>query len=1196
VSDFARQQDGFKFVFAGMKTNASPDSMPPDKYALIVNARSYRDNSIRTRPGYVQVFAAGVTFTDIRTYAALATDDLPRVLARDITDAIWLDTGVQVGTLAGAGASPTAAMIPFRPNASPNPWMYVANGYDYQKFSSPGVASGVTQQKVGIAEPQFAPSAALNASMQVRIAPTVVNYTPAGSAGSLANGTRVTDTAGAVFLDSTPGAINYNVQVTSGAQYQRFMELNIAGVGYVVTDVFPALTQTFSLSGIYYFSGATGRCIVVPNNLGGDMESGEESIKAPQFLVALRRGALIQIDTEICMVLSVTLGPNGTIAIETSTTGTHAVGSTFTSVAAIQVLNSTGSVPAAGNAITDADVSATVGAGTGTITAALVASPFSLSGVSFQADDYISIGINVDNLANLTEMKFLWDVGDGSFTENFYYYAVRPSDIAAAVANNATQLATAQTVRQRSIADEEDAIESGGQGVTRSGQMTVPGSGQWSQILIPIRSLTRVGGDLTKSLQTANAFQFFWNASGTIHIIQGNILIFGGSQPDVGDVGAPLLYRVRPRSSVTGAKGNPSPETRFGVNPRRQQVVVSLPSAAYDAQIDTWDIFRYGGSVTSWRWVGQVPASTSQFLDNFDDAAAEGGDELEMDNFEPWPSIDLPMTDIAATVCGTIAVVTTTNPNITSYLPGTLVQIGGQNVYTLYQRPIAVLPNVYLLQFVENAGTAATVPFIIQEPIIANQHLPYMWGPDADGIVFACGDSLRPGNVYFSKSYAPDSAPDAYNLEITQPSEPLLGGVVVDGLALVGSSARWWALIPQPDNPLQRYNVRQQPFVRGIASPQGICTDGKTVWWYAKDGIQSSDKGSITDADLYNIFPHEGVAGETITRNGVTISPPDYTQAKKFRLTHSNGFLYATYCVLGGGYAPTLVYDVKRGAWMLDQYNVLMSTFYSVEQQPSSGTVLNPVLLMAGAGASGGATGAVYRQQDLTNDAGAPIAGILSTFEYDGGDVRAPKQWGDLFLDAIPAAVLGLQVSLESVGSVIAGPLPIAVSTTRVRQPLDLGGVVVADFAGLLATWADDFNRQTVATRFYAWQPSYIVQPARGIGWYTFGTSFKLNGYLHVRQILLAWVSTLPITLTITSYDGQSPQPITIPSSGGQYQKALFPLTANKGMLYKFQARSLAPFQIFMDDSEIYAGAWGRPDAYSIERSFGSANVAQGVA
>src|SRR5258708_39739369 len=99
-----------------------------------------------------------------------------------------------------------------------------------------------------------------------------------------------------------------------------------------------------------------------------------------------------------------------------------------------------------------------------------------------------------------------------------------------------------------------------------------------------------------------------FTASNTVFVSIDSIYVTGGFQPDVGDIGAPYLYRVRPRSSLTGVKGNPSPATRYGVNPRRWEIIVDLPSASYDSQIDTWDVFRYGGSVTSWRFVGSTPS------------------------------------------------------------------------------------------------------------------------------------------------------------------------------------------------------------------------------------------------------------------------------------------------------------------------------------------------------------------------------------------------------------------------------------------------------------------------------------------------------------------------------------------------------------------------------------------------------------
>src|SRR5262245_47387306 len=100
--------------------------------------------------------------TDIRAYTDIETDSLPRILARDAGNAIWLDDGSQVGQL--DGSSQGVSMIPFRPNASPQPWMYIGASEDYKKYSVPGFGngpppSGVFEYQVGIEEPQEAPTA-----------------------------------------------------------------------------------------------------------------------------------------------------------------------------------------------------------------------------------------------------------------------------------------------------------------------------------------------------------------------------------------------------------------------------------------------------------------------------------------------------------------------------------------------------------------------------------------------------------------------------------------------------------------------------------------------------------------------------------------------------------------------------------------------------------------------------------------------------------------------------------------------------------------------------------------------------------------------------------------------------------------------------------------------------------------------------
>ena len=343
-------------------------------------------------------------------------------------------------------------------------------------------------------------------------------------------------------------------------------------------------------------------------------------------------------------------------------------------------------------------------------------------------------------------------------------------------------------------------------------------------------------------------------------------------------------------------------------------------------------------------------------------------------------------------------------------------------------------------------------------------------------------------------------------------------------------------------------------------------------------------------------------------------------------------------------------------------------------------------LLVVGSAAP---NGQVYVQSDLTNDDHAPIAGVVCTMEWDGGDTRAGEQWGDLWLDSVPAAAgAAVTATPMAFGAPIAGitPTVVAAATARTASPVSLGGETLSDFLGMQVAWTDDFTKQMAATSLEVWQPSFIPKPeviadrftdwydggteaakymqgfllhadtgnaVKGIAvydsdtltshaftpvvqhngesikaysfntpfiahqvrlqptdlvawrffdvdwifeptpevaetWDTQGTSFGFNGYSHIQRIVAAYAATQPVTLTITSYDGQSPQPITLPATGGTYRKLLQVLTFNKGQLYFFAASSAAPFQIYADDFEILVGPWGRQGAYTTWKSLGA--------
>jgi hypothetical protein len=1385
---FNRPRDGYRFHFGGWKTNASPDSLPPDKFPAAVNIRAVSDNSVQTRPGQVLNFSTGGNpVTDLRSYVALETDGLPRFLARDNTDAIWLDDGTQVGTLTPGSLG--AVFIPFRPNQSPDPYMYIANGADYQKFSAPNPT--VNASKVGIAEPQTSCESAQVAQQFTEILSPGGNWNTGGTASAWTFGSRSTDIVVTAINDPVSpfkeGQIHpsvpprWSVQVSNVVQYQRGEIVYFNGAVPLITiieEVIAPLSISMTVQAIYFPPGPSEPAVVTLRGITAASKATpkqEESgiiLNNTDIIAQLVRGALVQVGGQTTFVQSVTSGPDNQICIECFLASTHVAGETVIGLPTIIVngVQNSSSLASGTPIIGDMDnvENFTVGAGIGTLTTGppgggptgtIIATPtstlngwgpnahvgayemgtaqnfgwgldpsttsgynnpnnvsdgntstfadatgqhthtyygsiwtfttgtaqnnmvlnilsrvlangddglivntrsagiwYSLDGGTnwqqvynmgpdlptptplsrpkqwdsiplpanqditqvqvmaftdshddmvhrvyivnisagaasigvntgaYQEQDYLHFSILTDNPADLIEARVQFDVADGTFLTNYYYYAVRPSDLVPATTNTAplTQLGAIQSI----VAQTETEKNAGAIDLAISSP-TVAGQGQWTEIWIPISELTRIGGDQTKTLANINAVQIWVNALNTIRISTSSIAFVGGGQPDVGDIGEPYRYRVVPFSSVTGVMGNPSPDMRYGVPARRQPNQVNLPSDSYDTQIDTWRVYRFGGTISEWRFIGSCDSGRASFEDNYSDDAASAGTLLDFDNFEPWPSIDYPLNATASTICGFIAVVTIPSPTLVErYLPGNQVNLGGQNVYTLRIRPVLLSGNSYQFEFNEctvgfNQGTISDNGEVtIYEPALARQFLPYMWGPDVNGTIFAVGDPLRPGNFYFSKGNAPDNAPDAYNIELCPPSEPLIGGVIVDGRSFVASTERWWALYPNPSNPAQRYVPQQQPISRGLVAPYGCCTDGVSVFFWAKDGIWSTSDGSLTDDDLYNLFPHDGVEGiaQGYGPPGLvhTVLPPDYARAGTFRLEYENYYLYATYQDANGIF-NTLVYDTRRKAWSVDVYGVQVTRFYHVEQQV--GTLLSisteyPSLMMANT------SGQILEQTALSNDNGVPIESSIATFEDPGGDTRAPKQWGDIFLDANLPAPTGMAVSMMSLGVQVATPLALVQSAPRTRQPLGVGGLVTSDFMGLFFTWTDDYTLQAVPTVLHIWHASFVVQPATTISWQTLGSSFGMQGYGHIRQIAVSYISSADITLSITSYDGQSPVDILIPASGGQYRKTLFPVSANKGQLFSFRAVSTETFQFFLDDWELALGPWSRETPY----------------
>jgi len=99
---------------------------------------------------------------------------------------------------------------------------------------------------------------------------------------------------------------------------------------------------------------------------------------------------------------------------------------------------------------------------------------------------------------------------------------------------------------------------------------------------------------------------------------------------------------------------------------------------------------------------------------------------------------------------------------------------------------------------------------------------------------------------------------------------------------------------------------------------------GGVVYFRVDDGIHISPGGtesqSITDPSLYPLFSQEGSVPQPITRNGITIYPPDDTKPQLQKFSYASGYLYYDFVGTDGN-PHTLVFDEMAQGWIYDSYN-----------------------------------------------------------------------------------------------------------------------------------------------------------------------------------------------------------------------------------------------------------------------------------
>ena len=600
-----------------------------------------------------------------------------------------------------------------------------------------------------------------------------------------------------------------------------------------------------------------------------------------------------------------------------------------------------------------------------------------------------------------------------------------------------------------------------------------------------------------------------------------------------------------------------------------------------DPQVDTIDVYRQTPGLDNFTYVLSVANSSGSFTDNLSDLQIANNPILSYDNYEPFPSIDLPRSGtLNSDGAGNLTWVSGDHFNV-RWLPGTDILIAdgtsGQIAYLLYNRPSSTTAMIaynttttdtgFITFAYPPAGTGLT--WQIVAPDLAAEPSPVIWGPtpDSGGGSFMMGlDPLNPGDLLTSTGNNFDSASGSQRLYVCSPSEGLVNGIVTSELHVVFSPERFWLLYPNFSDAVATVTGTTGPLwtpvqaaaTRGLYMLYALGGLGALLAWRAKDGIFISQGGGPEQdisSNIYNLFPHgELEAPGPITIGGETIYPPDDTKPNAQTIACVPGYIFYDYQDTNGD-PRTLVFDMEAKGWIVDSYTPTVNCH-------ALPVGVNQILC--------GCTDGTVRAFDTTGTESQTA--VIITRSENKGSTRIVKRVGGVFLRAVAASAITLEFWANRLQTAITGFLPSTAGTgsSEADYLVDFTAASNADVKDLACQFSWPITSGNILSE---WQPDWTFLPAAVIGWKTGLLSYG-PGWGHVEWINLAYQSTAAVTLVAT-LDNGSPITLTFPSTSGEQVKQFMTFPPNKFKIIGWTANSSAPFTIFAADCEVFYSSWG---------------------
>lgn len=1134
-----------RFYCRGVDLNNPQDSVRQGYLPIIENVRQFLEGVLQPRQGLGGGSAslAGTALAgkspvhSIRRLNDPASSSFVRIVGTG--DSVAYGTTVFPYTRAQYNAANIVfsgnplALLPYRPDESPQSWMYIADS-PASNNNMYKISVGGTVHQIGLPPPKAPPTVSLGAQVfgtqlynnfgnvagwtvdgLVLIAPvavlqrvnqattntTKVIYDDGRTIGGGAGWCNIILPAAAISVLGQGAILEV---ITGGPTLTQLM----------VHDVFPTNSAgAITVGNIIYDTGSTGACTIQPNTAVDELV---------QDTIVFLKG------TTYARVTSVLKGPDDSVSFKCSTGATTiASGDSITVIPSARLYDTgSGMNPAGGEPIGQPSMSVFTPAppigGTGwlntnTVVDLTVFRTGGFTGTGVTDDDYIHISFMASDLAHITQGRVLFNCDSEavpSYAKNFYYRAFTPNDLTSAT--KATQTA----IDNRNTVITNRQLDNGGTPIYQT-NIASGNDNPWQD---RIDSRQNRGTDRdNKDDRTSPP---------DLH------RPFDPSAPDVNDpsrsqtgTGDSQWHELIFRRGELVRVGNDKSRGYNSINGFRLELSMTANPGALATQIAINSLSLYGSKALDVGSIGDVyfyryryRCSTTGARSNYSPVSysyvqplrenvvvtctASTAPEVDKIDIERWGG--------ALTTWIYVGTVANSSPTFTDTIADDALAVNAslsEGDANFQPFPVRLTPksgttaaNGVCGNVIKDVGTNFDTRWVKGTPIkvdgvqtainrvlstttlelmdslsnrtsvnweipqpVIIQPMPSMWGP-YNGRFFACGDTNNPGTVYWTRGNNPDSTLESNYLEITATSEPLQGGCVFNGRCYTFSSEKLFLLEEIGAN---QYVAVEVPGRNGLFSRWAMCA-GERMWYLDKDGIYQTAGGdpiNISDKSLRPLFAREGTSGQAV--NG--FNPPKIQSGEEanLRLSYYDGRLY-------------FIYRDSANAYRMLSYTV----FAQQEGGNESGwwpDVYTPGLAYIygeeGSGVhsllAGGTDGKLYSIGG-TSDNGTNIAWHVRTDAFDASDRRAPKLWGDLVIDADPNnATVTTAVGYNNFATTLSIVPTTFTGAFRNQAIFDISSG--SEFEARNIQLDLTSSSSTATPLLYLWEPSFALRPESSV-------------------------------------------------------------------------------------------------------------------